>query len=260
MLGMRASSLLAAGHSKWAKIAKGKGLADAARGAAFTKLGRQLQAAVRNGGADPASNLALASVLEAARRANMPKDNIARALKGKDGAVLHATTYEAVGPGGVSFLVESLSDSKTRAAGNIRSYFTKVGGELQASGSVGWLFVERGRLDVTVPAGASDAWEASLLDAALEAGAEDVEVPPVEEEEEGEGGREATVWCAKEDVAGVRAALEKAAPPFEVAGSLVLKQPTVRLAVPEASEEAFALLLAKLERDDDVVCVTHNAE
>ncbi len=162
------------GHSKWAQIKRQKGVNDAKRGQMFTKIGRELTIAVRAGGPDPDSNFRLRLAMQKARQINMPMDNIKRAIEraagGGEGANIEETTYEGYGPGGVAFLIEVATDSRNRAAAEIRSVFTKAGGNLGESGSVAWLFEPRGI--VAVEPGAADPDEIAL--AAIDAGAEDV--------------------------------------------------------------------------------------
>lgn len=256
-----------AGHSKWAKIARSKGAADVARGQLFSKLGRSIQAAVRAGGSDQSSNLMLAAALDQAKKNNMPKDNVERALKGKEGAVMQSFTFEAVGPAGTAFFVDCLSDSKTRATSNVRSYFAKAGGELQATGAVAWMFTERGKVEVSLPASVSvgsseeEAFEGRLIDAAAGVeGVEDVAMPAPAEEggEDDPGTALATVWTSKESVQSARAGLTRAG--FTCITALVERVPNTRVPIPPAQEDAFSHLLAKLDGDDDVQGYVHNAE
>jgi len=261
-----------AGHSKWAKIARGKGANDAERAVRFTKAARQIAAAVRAGGADAASNLALASAIEAAKRAGLPKDNIERAVRGKaDGPPPVAFTFEGVGPAGVGFMVDTLAENRQRVTSNVRSYFSKSGGELAAAGAVAYRFTERGRVDVVAPrpgAPGADEWAAALLDAAAGAGGEDVDAPDDAapdadadaEGGEGEGARTATVWTAPGDVDRVRAAL--AGGGYAVARAGRVRVPNELTDVPDGdAADRLAALIAKLEGDEDVVAggVWHTA-
>lgn len=260
-----------AGHSKWAKIARGKGANDAERAVRFTKAARVIAAAVRAGGPDAASNLALASALEAAKRAGLPKENIERAVRGRaDGPPPVAFTFEAVGPGGVGFMIDTLAENRQRVTSNIRSYFNKAGGELAAAGAVAYRFTERGRVDVVAPrAGdgsgdADSAWASALLDAAAAAGGEDVDAPDDDADADAadgddEGRRTATVWCAPADVDRVRAALARGG--YAVARAARVRVPSELTEVSEGDAERLATLLAKLEGDEDVVAggVWHTA-
>lgn len=162
------------GHSKWATIKRKKGAADAKRGKIFTKIIREIATAARIGGGDPGGNPRLRLVIDKARAANMPKDNIERAIKKGTGegadAAFEEATYEGYGPGGVAILVEALTDNKNRTVGEIRHVLSKHGGNLGATGCVGFLFEKKGVLSFERGGVDADA----LLEAALEAGAEDV--------------------------------------------------------------------------------------
>jgi DNA-binding regulatory protein, YebC/PmpR family len=162
------------GHSKWATIKHAKGLADAKRGQAFTKFIKEISIAARMGGGDPNSNPRLRTAILKARGANMPKDNIERAIKKGTGelgaAVYEELNYEGYGPGGVAILVEVLTDNKNRAAANVRNLFSKNGGNLGATGSVSYMFKRQGVIEYD----ASTINEDEIMEAALEAGADDV--------------------------------------------------------------------------------------
>ena len=163
------------GHSKWASIKRKKGATDAKRGQLFSKLTRAIIVAARDGGPDPAGNLALQNAIEKAREASMPRDNIARAIAkgsgtGADAAAYETVTYEGYGPGGVALFLEALTDNRNRTAADVRSAFTKNDGNLGESGSVAWLFERKG---VILVDGSAD--EDELMIAAADAGAEDVE-------------------------------------------------------------------------------------
>ena len=137
------------GHSKWSTIKHKKGAADAKRGKLFTKLSRSILVAAKEGGADPATNMALANAIEKARSYSMPKDNIDRAIakgsgEGTDGAIFETVVYEGYGPEGVAVLVEALTDNRNRTAADVRHLFTKHGGNLGATGAVAWQFERRG--------------------------------------------------------------------------------------------------------------------
>lgn len=160
-----------AGHSKWANIKHRKGRQDAARGNLFAKLCRAVEAAARQGGGDPAGNAVLATAIDKARSASVPKDNIERAIKRGTGELvgerLDTFFYEGYAPGGVALLVQALTDNRNRAASDIRSAFTRNGGNLGEPGSVAYLFDQKGYLLV-------EGNEDEILMAALESGAEDV--------------------------------------------------------------------------------------
>ncbi len=162
------------GHSKWHSIKHKKGAADAKRGKLFTRIIKELTVAARDGGGDPDSNPRLRTVVADAKAANMPADNIKRAIRrgtGEEpGVSYEEVTYEGYGPGGVALLVEVLTDNKNRAVGEIRHLLTKHGGNLGSSNSVAWLFDKRGY--VLVDREAVD--EETLMTAALDAGADDL--------------------------------------------------------------------------------------
>lgn len=162
------------GHSKWATIKHAKGLADAKRGQAFTKFIKEISIAARMGGGDPNANPRLRTAILKARGANMPKDNIERAIKKGTGelgaAIYEELNYEGYGPGGVAVLVEVLTDNKNRAAANVRNLFSKNGGNLGATGSVSYMFKRQGVIEYD----ASTISEDKMMEDALEAGADDV--------------------------------------------------------------------------------------
>src|SRR2546421_3434346 len=165
------------GHSKWSSIKHKKGAADAKRGKLFSKLARALIVAAREGGGDPAANLALQNAIEKARSYSMPKENIERAIARGSGADTAAETFETVvyegyGPNGVAILVEALTDNRNRTAADVRTAFTKHDGNLGGSGAVAWLFERRG--GILVDADRFDEDELTL--AAAEGGADDVEL------------------------------------------------------------------------------------
>ncbi|HVP28174.1 MAG TPA: YebC/PmpR family DNA-binding transcriptional regulator [Myxococcota bacterium] len=166
------------GHSKWATIKRKKGAADAKRGKIFTKIIREIATAARIGGGDPGGNPRLRLVIDKARAANMPKDNIERAIKKGTGegseAAYEEAVYEGYGPGGVAILIEALTDNKNRTVGEIRHVLSKYGGNLGANGCVSFLFEKKGVLSFERGGMDGDA----LLEAALDAGAEDVVESP----------------------------------------------------------------------------------
>ena len=163
------------GHSKWATIKHKKGALDAKRGKLFTKLIKEITVAARMGGGDPAGNARLRAAVDAAKEANMPAENIARAVrKGTgelEGASYEEVAYEGYGPGGVAMIVACLTDNRNRTAGDVRTTFAKGGGHLAAEGAVAWIFEKRGTIEVPPGPG-----EDEVVEAALEAGAEDVVV------------------------------------------------------------------------------------
>src|SRR5437762_14275032 len=163
------------GHSKWSQIKRQKGANDAKRGAMFTKVGREIAIAARAGGGDPDGNFRLRLAIEKARSVNMPADNIKRAIERATGSgendQFEEIVYEGYGPGGVAILVEAATDNRNRTAAEVRSIFTKAGGQLAGSGAVAWQFEPRGLIEV--PLAGVDADEVTL--AAIDAGAEDVD-------------------------------------------------------------------------------------
>ena len=163
-----------AGHSKWKQIKRKKAVTDARRGAAFTKLIREITIAARQGGGDPAGNARLRTAIEAAKAENMPWDNIDRAIKkgagGLDGVQYEGVTYEGYGPGGAAILIQATTDNANRTVAEIRYLFTRHGANLGAAHSVAWMFDRKAQ--IVVDAGQAD--EDATLEVALEAGAEDV--------------------------------------------------------------------------------------
>ncbi len=236
------------GHSKWSSIKHKKGAADAKRGKLFSKLTRAIIVAARDGGPDPAGNLALQNAVEKARAASMPKDNIDRAIaKGagtdSDSAAYETVVYEGYGPAGVAVIVEALTDNRNRTAGQVRHIFDKNDGNLGTSGVVAWLFERRGV--VLVPADGADEDELTL--AAAEGGADDVALD----------GSSYEVLCAVEQLASVREAIEAAGFPIDSAELTMLPKTTV--AVEDESEAKKILrLMDQLEDDDDVQDVYAN--
>jgi YebC/PmpR family DNA-binding regulatory protein len=235
------------GHSKWASIKRKKGATDAKRGQLFSKLARAIIVAAREGGPDPAGNLALQNAIEKAREAAMPKENIERAIAkgsgtGPDAAVYESVTYEGYGPGGVALYLEALTDNRNRTAADVRSAFTKNEGNLGESGSVAWLFERKGVL--LVP---GDVDEDELMLAAADAGAEDIE-------------REESsyrVTSAPEDVHALRAALEEVGIAVEAAEQTMLPRTMVSVE-DEAVAKKVVRLMDALEDNDDVQAVYSN--
>lgn len=184
------------GHSKWANIKHRKGRQDAKRGKLFAKLIKGIEAAARTGGADPEGNPSLVTAIQKAKDASVPKDNIDRAIaRGSgdaDGVDYEEFWYEGYAPGGVALYVHILTDNRNRAAAEVRSTFTKNGGSLGEPGSVAYLFEQKGYLLVTGD-------EDSVLMAALEGGADDVE----------EAGEQWEITCAAGNLAAVRSTLEE---------------------------------------------------
>ena len=220
------------GHSKWSSIKHKKGAADARRGQLFSKLSRAIIVAAKEGGADPSGNLALQNAIEKARSYSMPKDNIERAIAKGSGSDAEAASFETVvyegyGPEGVAVLVEALTDNRNRTASEVRHAFTKHGGNLGTTGAVAWQFERRGV--VLVPAGGAD--EESVLVAAAEGGADDVELD----------GSSFVVTSAPESLSAVRQALEDGV--FTVESVELAMVPKTTVAV---SDESVARRIVKL--------------
>jgi YebC/PmpR family DNA-binding regulatory protein len=230
------------GHSKWSSIKHKKGAADAKRGKLFSKLTRALIVAAKEGGPDPAGNLALQNAIEKARAASMPKDNIDRAIaKGSgtdsDSAAYETVIYEGYGPAGVAVIVEALTDNRNRTAGEVRHTFAKNDGNLGTSGAVAWLFERRGL--VLVPADGADEDELTL--AAAEGGADDVSLD----------GSSYQVLSAAEELSTVREAVEGAG--FEIESAELTMLPKTTVAVEDENEAKKILrLIDQLEENDDV--------
>lgn len=239
-----------AGHSKWANIKHRKGKADAERGKIFTKIGREIAIAVREGGPDPSTNNRLRDVIAKAKASNMPNDNINRSIKKAAGegsnVVLEEISYEGYGPGGVAVIAEVVTDNRNRTAGEIRHIFDKNGGNLGTTGSVGYMFDFKGQMLIEQDAGID---EDALMMHALEAGAEDVVVS--------EDGYE--IITAPGDFSSIREVLEQDGYVFLSAQRQKIPQNTVEIPDPEILEKVQKLL-DMLDDNDDVMEVYHNAE
>ena len=238
------------GHSKWHNIQAKKGKADAQRGAIFTKIGREIAIAVREGGANPESNGKLRDVIAKAKANNMPNDNIQRSIKKASGelsnVVYEEITYEGYAPGGVAVIVDTISDNRNRTASDVRHCFAKYGGNLGTTGSVGFMFDERGVLVVEREPGSD---EDEMMMTALDAGAEDVKV----EEDVYE------ILTAPNDFSTVRENLEKQGFTFLSAEVQKIPQNTVAVTDPDTVLK-IQKMLDLLEENDDVQNVFHNAE
>ena len=236
-----------AGHSQFKNIMHRKGAQDKKRAKVFTRLIRELQVAVKSG-TDPDSNPRLRAAMLAARAANMPKDNIDRVLKkaegGGDDANFDEIRYEGYGPGGVALIVDTVTDNRNRTASEVRSAFTKYGGNLGESNSVAFMFDRVGQLIYPVAAASAD----DMFEAALEAGADDVE--SAEESHE--------ITCAPEDFNAVREALDTRFGAPEEAGLTWKPQNTI--ALDEGKAATLLKLLDVLDDNDDVQSVSANFE
>ncbi len=236
-----------AGHSKWANIQHRKGRQDAVRSKLFSKLAKEITVAAKMGDPDPDKNPRLRLAVKEAKSVSVPKDVIDRAIKKSmmgDAENYEEIRYEGYGPGGVAVIVEAMTDNRNRTASNVRSSFNKYGGNLAETGSVSFMFDRKG--EVVYPAGAGDA--DTIFDAAIEAGAEDVE-----SNEDGH-----TIWCEVTDLNDVSTALEAAL--GEAQSTKLVWKPQTQTEVDENSGATLMKLLAVLEDDDDVQTVTANFE
>jgi YebC/PmpR family DNA-binding regulatory protein len=236
------------GHSKFANIKHKKEKADAKKGKIFTKIGREIAVAVKEGGPDPANNAKLRDVIAKAKSNNMPNDTIERSIKKAAGDVSGVSyepiTYEGYGPSGVAVIVEVLTDNKNRTAANVRHAFSKGGGNLGTTGCVSFMFDKKGQIIIER---SDDIDEDELMMLALDAGAEDFNV-----EEEGY-----EVLTAPEDFSAVREAIEKAGVKMASAEVAMIPQTTTTL-TDEQDIKKMRILLDLLEDDDDVQEVYHN--
>lgn len=237
------------GHSKWSTIKHKKERTDAKKGKIFTKIGREIAVAVKEGGPDPNTNSRLRDCIAKAKANNMPNDNITRSIKKASGELgninYEEIVYEGYGEGGVAVIVQALTDNRNRTASEVRHAFDKGGGSLGATGCVGWMFDKKG---VIVIEEADGVEEEELMLLAIDAGADDFS--------KDEGVFQVTTDPA--DFSAVREALENAGYTFLSAEIDMLPQNTVSLS--EAQQESMEKLLDLLEDNDDVQNVYHNAE
>jgi YebC/PmpR family DNA-binding regulatory protein len=229
------------GHSKWSSIKHKKGAADAKRGKLFSKLARAIIVAAREGGPDPAANLALQNAIEKARSYSMPKDNIERAIArasgaGEDTESFEHITYEGYGPNGVAIIVEALTDNRNRTAAEVRHVFSKHDGNLGTSGAVAWLFERRGV--ILVDADRADEDDVTL--AAADGGADDVS----------QDGSSFEVTTSPEALSSVREALEQAGIDVESVETTLVAKTTVELGDEAAARKTLRLIDALEELDD----------
>jgi YebC/PmpR family DNA-binding regulatory protein len=228
------------GHSKWSSIKHKKGAADAKRGKLFTKLARAITVAARDGGGDPDNSPALATAIQKARDASMPKENIQRAIDrgtgaGADAAAIEHVVFEGYGPGGAAVLVEALTDNRNRTSAEVRHAFSKHRGSLGEPGSVAWIFEKRGVIAVD-----RERYGEDDLIAAIDAGAEDVR-------EEGDLLR---VLCEPASLSAVREALEAGG--VEILTADVTMEPKSTVEVIGNEAKSLLGLIEALEDDDDV--------
>jgi len=240
---------LVAGHSKWANIKHRKAAQDAKKGAVYQRLTRAIIAAAKAGGGDPNANFRLKVAIERARAGNVPMDNIERAIKrgtGEiEGAIYEEVTYEGYGPAGVAILVETMTDNRNRTAAEIRSIFSKGGGSIGEAGCVAWNFDRKGVVKVE----AAGVDEASLLDVAAEAGAEDMQLE----------GDVFEVYCEPSLMSQVGQAIREAG--YVVSNMELAMIPKNTVVVSDKQEAAKILaLIDKFEDHDDVQNVYSNVE
>ena len=236
-----------AGHSKWANIQHRKGRQDKLRAKLFSKLSKEITVAAKMGDPDPDKNPRLRLAVKEAKSSSVPKDVIDRAIKKSqagEGEDYEEIRYEGYGPNGVAVIVEAMTDNRNRTASNVRSTFTKNGGNLGETGSVGFMFDRKG--EVTYPATVGDA--DTVMMAAIEAGAEDVE----------SADESHVIWCADTDLNDVSTALE--ATLGESESTKLVWKPTVTTDMDLENMEKLMKLLDALEDDDDVQRVTANFE
>ena len=237
------------GHSKWANIKRKKGANDAKRANVFTKIGREIAVAVKNGGPDPDSNSRLRDVIAKAKSNNMPNDNITRSIKKASGELgsinYEENVYEGYAAGGVAVIVETLTDNKNRTAGDIRHHFDKCGGQMGTSGCVSYMFDKKGLIVVDMENHDED----EIMEIALEAGADDVQIS--------DGVCE--IYTDPASFSEVNQALEanSALVILEASVSMI---PQNTVAPDTATAAKVRKLIDMLEDNDDVQNVYHNAE
>ena len=236
-----------AGHSKWANIQHRKGRQDAARSKLFSKLSKEITVAAKMGDPDPEKNPRLRLAVKEAKSQSVPKDVIERAIKKSvagEGDDYEEIRYEGYGPSGVAVIVEAMTDNRNRTASNVRSTFAKNGGNLGETGSVGFMFERKGEVVYAATVGDAD----TVFEAAIEAGAEDVE--------SGEDGH--LIWCEDTDLNDVSSALETALGESE--STKLVWKPTTTTELDLDGMQKLMKLVDALEDDDDVQRVTTNFE
>ena len=238
------------GHSKWANIKHKKEKTDAQKAKVFTKIGKEITIAVKEGGGDPNSNAKLRDLIAKAKSNNVPNDNIERTIKkamGGTGENYEEVVYEGYGPAGVAVIVEATTDNRNRTAGNVRSYFSKYHGNMGQTGCVSFMFEEKGVIVITDEDGKIE--EDVLMETALEAGAEDFS---------GEDGV-FEIYTVPDDVYAIEEALKAAG--YEIASAEKTKVPQNTVELTNEDDIRFmTLLIEKLEEDDDVMEVYHNCD
>jgi YebC/PmpR family DNA-binding regulatory protein len=238
------------GHSKWANIKHKKEKTDAAKGKIFTKIGKEITIAVKEGGGDPASNSKLRDLIQKAKANNVPNDNIERCIKkalGGGGENYEEVSYEGYGPAGVAVIVTATTDNRNRTAGNVRSYFSKYHGNMGQTGCVGYLFSDIGEIVINNEDGDVD--EDKLMEQALEAGAADFKAE----------GDVFIITTEPDDVFNIQEDLRAAG--YEILSADKTKQASTSVTLESEDDIKFMnLLIEKLEDDDDVMDVFHNWE
>ncbi|MGL5676287.1 MAG: YebC/PmpR family DNA-binding transcriptional regulator [Cellulosilyticaceae bacterium] len=238
------------GHSKFANIKHKKAKNDAQKGRIFTKMGREIAVAVKEGGADPTLNNKLNDIIRKAKSNNMPNDTIQRSIKkaagDADGVSYEYITYEGYGPNGIAVIVDTLTDNKNRTAANVRAAFSKGNGNMGTSGCVGFMFDKKGQ--IVIEREATDMDEDELMMLAIEAGADDFEA-----EEEGY-----TVLTTPEAFGDVCKAIEEAG--IEMASSEVTMIPQTSASLDDTNIKAWEKMMDLLENDDDVQEIYHNCD
>ena len=235
------------GHSKWATTHRDKEKTDQQRGKIFTKIGREIAIAVKQGGPDPSSNPRLATAIDKAKSNNMPNDNIQRSIKKASGELnavnYEEMVYEAYGPGGSAFMLDVLTDNKNRAAADIRHLFDRAGGSLAGPGSVAYMFNRKAVITVSSTAKTED----DVMNIVLENGGDDMVA-------EGEGYY--TIYAEPTELAGLRKAFESDGFKIESAGLEMVPSNLINL--DDSKYSAFTKLIDNLEESDDVQNVYHN--
>lgn len=239
------------GHNKWSTIKQKKGKNDAARAKVFTKIGRELMVAIRDGGsADPAVNSKLRDCIAKAKAANVPNDNIERAIKkaqGGEGANYESVTYEGYGPCGVAVIVEALTDNRNRTAGEVRHYFDKFGGNMGTPGCVGFMFEKKGV--IIIDREDLEKEEDTVMEDALEAGASDFEADD----------DIFTIYTEPDDLSGVRDDME--AKGYEFASAEVEQVPSTYTKIDDPDTcVQMQKMLDMFDDNDDIQNVWHNWE
>ena len=238
------------GHSKWHNIQAKKGKADAARGKIFTKIGREIAIAVREGGANPESNGKLRDVIAKAKANNMPNDNIQRSIKKAagegSGTTYEEIVYEGYAPGGVAIICNIVTDNRNRTSADVRHIFDKNGGSLGTPGSVSYMFDNKGEIVIEREPGMD---EDEMMMMALDAGAEDMKAQD----------DVFVIYTAPGDFSAVREALENQGLSFLSADKKMIPQNTVAISDPDTVAK-IEKLLDMLDDNDDVADVYHNAE